>query len=129
VILGGERVAHDVDRADLRFRRKPRADEAVHPDDGVPACHVQELLRHLVGIVGESRDLLPRQAGSERAARIGGGGHGVARHRQGLFNVLQPQDHDVPVVAGAEPHLAQDARQEAWKLRPDGVAARGRSCG
>ena len=124
MILCGERVARDVDRLDRRLRRQPAALEAVDADDRIPAGHVLQLLRHLVGIVRQRVDLLARHRGAERGPPVRRRFSRVADDGHRVLNTLERQHDDVLVVPRFELDVLQEPRLEAGELRVDGVAPR-----
>ena len=68
VVLGGELIARDADRSNLRLRGQRGALEAIDADDGAGPGHVLQLLLQNRGIVGERLDLIASERGAERRA-------------------------------------------------------------
>ncbi len=120
--LGGELVARDVDRFDLRLRRQLSSFEAVDAQDGV-GRHVHQLAPHFVGIVGERFDLLARERRAERALRVGGGRLTVASDGDLVLDRLDREDRDLFIVPGAQADVPHLPRLKSGKLRLDVIVA------
>ena len=124
VVLGRELIAGDADHLDLRLRRQLLSLEAVDADGGSDARHVLELPLQLVGIFGQRLDLLARERGAERQRAIGRGLLPIASDGDGVLHLSQRQDQDVFVVAGADPHVADQPEIESGELALNRVPAR-----
>ena len=124
-MFGGELIARDADRSNLRFVRQRAAFEAVDLDDRAGAGHVHQLLPQHVGIVGQRLELFAGERGAEgRAARVGGRRLLVLADRDRFLVAGDRQHQHLPVVAVADPHLGDPPRFEALEIRLNGVAAR-----
>ena len=123
VVLGGERVARDVDRLDLRLGRQLLPLERIDADRRVGAGEALELAGHLVRVFRECLHLLARQRRPERPRAVRGRGLLVAPHRHVLGEPGERQHHQVLVVAGLEADVAQQPHLEARELPLQRVTA------
>ena len=105
--------------------RERRAFEAVHPDDGAGASHVQQLPSHLLGVVRERFNLLTRQHGTEGGpAPVGRRGRAILAHGDSVLDLGQSKDDGLAVVARAHAHIAHGRGFEPVELGAYEVASR-----
>ena len=124
VVLGGELVARDANRLDLRLRRQPPAFEAVdaHHRAG-PAMSMS--CRCISSGSSDNASICSRVSTEPNASLRRSAAPACASCLTSTVSceVLDEQHDDVPVVARPEPHLFQHARIEPLELRTRGVAA------
>ena len=125
VVLGGELIARDADRSNLRLRGQRGALEAIDADDGAGPGHVLQLLLQNRGIVGERLDLIASERGAERrAVAIGRRFLLVLTDRERRFDARDGENRHLLVVAVAHADVGERARVEAGERRLDAVASR-----
>ncbi len=124
VVFRRERVAPEPDAANLGLRRQLPAAETVDPDHRARARHLFQRGLHLIGIVRERLDLIPREHARKRA---------TAWIERALASVLPDLDvlrmtgdgqAELPSRrAGAEPQVLDLSRLESRELTSDDVAS------